>query len=134
MKHFAQVERNRTVVCIGEHDVLHLRPPLPARFGFSDFLPQLFGLNLGVSKQSISAGIEKDRIIAHAIFLKLIVQLRTNRIMACLIRCLVVGLERHDEGLANHNGTHPSGVPDGTHASGVPDGLDQKARQRRADR
>ena len=59
MKDLLEIDRQRAVVVIGQHQVSHMRPPTPADFGLRDLRPQLFRFDLDVSEELVGFAIEE---------------------------------------------------------------------------
>ena len=67
MKNFIEIDRHRTVVVIGQHQLFHVRPPSPADLGLRDPRPQIFRFDLGVCEEPVGFAVEKDRVVMRAV-------------------------------------------------------------------
>src|SRR5215470_9387500 len=67
MKNLLEVDRQRAVVIIGQHQVFHMRPPSPADLDLRDLGPQLFRFDLDVSEEPVGFAIEEDRVVARGV-------------------------------------------------------------------
>src|ERR1700752_2698378 len=102
MKYLTQIFGNRAFVRIREHDVFHMSPPLPASISLGNLLPQLFRLNLGISKQPVGFPIKKYRVVVDTVTLEHLLQFGPDRVVTRFVLSLILRLESHDECFAYH--------------------------------
>src|ERR1044071_1702307 len=80
-----------------------MSPPTSTDFSSRDLPPQLFRLDLCISKQStVATAIQEDRIVVYAVIFQHLLQLRPDRIVTPLIFNERPRLKCHQERFANH--------------------------------